>query len=43
MAWFIAHGASMLEVSLMGAHREEFERAAEEVMQAFAKMLAPRT
>lgn len=43
MAWFMAHGASMLEVSLMGAHREEFERAVEEVMQAFARLLAPRT
>jgi AcrR family transcriptional regulator len=43
LAWFMVHGASMLEVSLMSTHREEFEQAAEDVMQAFAKLLASRS
>lgn len=42
MMWFSAHGASMIEISMMDAHRDEFEQTALEVFQAMAKLMAPR-
>lgn len=42
MMWFLVHGASMIEISMMGEQREEFERAANEVFHAMTKFMAPK-
>lgn len=42
MMWFSAHGASMIEASMMEAHRDEFERSVLEVFQAMARLMAPK-
>lgn len=43
MMWFVVHGASMIELSMVGPQREEFEQAANEVFQAMTKLMAPRS
>ncbi len=42
MMWFLVHGASIIEISLMGEQREEFEQAANEVFVAATKLMAPK-
>lgn len=42
MLWFSAHGASMIETSMLAAHQDEFEQTAHEVFQAMAKLMAPK-
>jgi AcrR family transcriptional regulator len=42
MLWFVAHGASIIEINMLDSRREEFEKTVLDVFHAMAKLMAPK-